>query len=127
MATPRSAGRQLVDAPVADVDFAAVDILEAGDHPQQRGLAAARRAEEHHELARADGHRDVLDDAHSTEVLADVYEPDIGQVVFLPGRPRPARPLRISRAGADAIAADNIVNPVSKESGKFSLSFRWLA
>ena len=61
-----------------DVDPAAVGRLEPGDHPQQRGLAAAARPEqggqravadlerhvvERHELAEALGHR-VDDDAH---------------------------------------------------------------
>ncbi len=43
-------GRHVVDDPVADAQLALGDRLEAGDHAQRRGLAAARRADEHHEL-----------------------------------------------------------------------------
>jgi len=32
-----------------------VGVLQPGDHAQQRGLAAARRPDEHHKLAMADG------------------------------------------------------------------------
>jgi hypothetical protein len=35
-------------------DRAGVDLLEPGEHPQQRRLAAARRADQHHELAVGD-------------------------------------------------------------------------
>src|SRR6185312_7931890 len=47
---------EIVDHPAVDADFAAVRLLEAGDQAQCRGLAAARRPDEHDELA-------VLDDA----------------------------------------------------------------
>ncbi len=36
-------------------DLAAGDSLQPGDHAQRGGLAAARRAEQHHELAIVDG------------------------------------------------------------------------
>jgi hypothetical protein len=43
--------RQIVDAHAIDDDVALSGRIEAGDHPQQRGLAAARRADEDNELA----------------------------------------------------------------------------
>ena len=43
-------GRDVVDELVVDEKLALGDVLEAGDHPQRRGLAAARRADEDHEL-----------------------------------------------------------------------------
>ena len=48
-------GRRLVgDVAAVDDDLAAAGVLEAGDQPQQRGLAAARRADEDDELAVVD-------------------------------------------------------------------------
>ena len=44
-------GGQRVDGAVADAQLAASDALQARDHPQQRRLRAARRADEDHELA----------------------------------------------------------------------------
>jgi len=42
--------RQVVDDPIADADLAAADLLEAGEHAQGGGLAAAGGADEHHQL-----------------------------------------------------------------------------
>ena len=50
----RSRGRHVGDVPVADQDPALGHLLEPGDHAQQRRLAAARRADQHHELPVAD-------------------------------------------------------------------------
>jgi len=44
------ARRHVVDHPVPDTNDAGRDVLEAGDHPERRGLAAARRPDEDHEL-----------------------------------------------------------------------------
>ena len=46
-----AARREVGHVAVADRDRAVRDLLEPGDHPQQRRLAAARRADEHEELA----------------------------------------------------------------------------
>ena len=56
--------RQLVDDVVVDRDVAGADRLEPGDHPQRRRLAAAGRADEHHELLVADLQVDVFDGVH---------------------------------------------------------------
>ena len=47
-------GVELVHHPVADPDRAARDLLQPGDHPQRRRLAAARGADEDDELAVGD-------------------------------------------------------------------------
>ena len=53
--------------------------LEAGEHPQQRGLAAARRPEQREELALVDVERQVVDGGEVAEPLGDVLEAhDIG-------------------------------------------------
>jgi hypothetical protein len=46
--------RQVGDVAVADADRTAVDVLQAGEHPERGGLAAAGRADEDEELAVAD-------------------------------------------------------------------------
>ena len=50
----RSFGAHPGHVAVADADPPAVDGLEAGQHPQRRGLAAAGRADEDEELAVGD-------------------------------------------------------------------------
>ena len=73
------ARRQIGHVALTDRDRSPGRLLEAGDHPQQRRLAAARRPDEHEELAAADGQRDVVDGDHSAgEDLADVVEDDLG-------------------------------------------------
>jgi hypothetical protein len=49
------------------------DVLEPGDQAQQRRLAAARRADEHRELAVLDLEIDAVDDLDGAERLADVF------------------------------------------------------
>ena len=48
--------------------------LEAGQHPQQRRLAAARRAEQREDLALGDVEADVVDGPVAVEVLDDVLD-----------------------------------------------------
>jgi hypothetical protein len=49
------------DVALADLDRAGGRLLDAGDEPQQRRLAAARRPHEDHELAFLDLERHVVD------------------------------------------------------------------
>ena len=58
-------GLELVDQALADPDLARRDLLEAGDHPQGRALAAARGADQHHELAIGDREVDAVDRGHA--------------------------------------------------------------
>ena len=51
---------------------AGVGRFEAGDEPQRRGLAGARRPEQHDELAVADRQRQVGDRLRRPEALGDV-------------------------------------------------------
>jgi hypothetical protein len=48
-----------------------------GDHAQGRGLAAARRADEHHELLVADLQVDVFDGVDAVVELVDALEDDL--------------------------------------------------
>ena len=61
-------GLHLVDDPAADGDGAAGDRLQAGDHAQQRGLAAARRPQQHRERAVGNGERHALHGLHAAGV-----------------------------------------------------------
>ena len=56
--------------------LAAVGLVEAGDQPQQRGLAAAGRAEEGEELAGPDREVDVLQDVVRAVGQIDVFDVD---------------------------------------------------
>ena len=62
-------GSNSVDDSAADVDFAFADFLETRDHPQQRRLAAARRANQHTEFAVRDFDVDAANDVGRTETL----------------------------------------------------------
>ncbi len=66
--------RQLVGPLAVDADLAAADLFEPGDHPQERGLAAARGAHEHAELALLDPEVDAVDDLGVAVALLDVIE-----------------------------------------------------
>src|SRR5215216_4314472 len=62
-----------------DRDAAVVRLLEAGDHAQGRGLAAARGAEQGEELARFHHQIDAIDHARlSVEALLDPFETNVG-------------------------------------------------
>src|SRR6266545_4194243 len=64
-------GRDVVHDPPPDRDLSARDLLEPRDHPEQRGLAAPRGADEHNELAVRDVHVDAVDDGGRAEPLLD--------------------------------------------------------
>jgi hypothetical protein len=64
----------IVDDLAADVDLAAGDILQSGDHPQQRGLAAAGRADEDDELAVLHLEVRPMDDFERAEALDHVVQ-----------------------------------------------------
>ncbi len=70
-------GRQIVDDPVADGDLAGGDLLETCDHAERRGLAAARRPDEDHELLVADRQVDVLDGVHLVVLLVELPQHDL--------------------------------------------------
>ena len=68
-------GLDVVDDLVADLQLAAADRLQPGDHPQRRRLPAARRADHHDELAVLDLEAEVVDDVRPVLVhLVDVVE-----------------------------------------------------
>ena len=69
----RSLGGDVVDHALADLDRAARDVLEPGDHAQRRRLAAARGPDQHDELAVFDVEVEVVDDLDAALVdLVDV-------------------------------------------------------
>ncbi len=80
----------VVDHAAVDPDLARGRILEARDHAQRRGLAAAGRADEHHELAVLDRDVDVLHGDDRAERLVQVAELDPRQSYLrtMPNRSR---------------------------------------
>ncbi len=82
--------RKIVDHFSVDADLAGADLLQPGDHAQRGGLAAARRAHQHDELAVADLEVDVLDDVRGVELLVQVlelYARHLAQPLTLPVMP----------------------------------------
>ena len=76
----------MVDDPLADLEHALGDVLEAGDHAQRSRLAAAGRPDEDHELAVLDLQIDRVDGARPVGVdLAYAVESDSSHR-FSPGR-----------------------------------------
>jgi hypothetical protein len=70
-------GRHVVDDAVADLEDPIGDLLEARDHAQGGRLAAARRADEDHELLVRDGQVEVPDRRHVAETLVDALQHDL--------------------------------------------------
>jgi hypothetical protein len=66
-------GLALVHACAADIQVAAGDFLEAGDHPEQGGLAAAGRADEDGEFTLFDRHRHAMDDLDGPVGLGNIF------------------------------------------------------
>ena len=75
-----------------DEDPALGRLFEAGEHAQQRGLAAARSAEQREEFALVDVERYIVDGGKWTELLGDCVDADEGlgggssQTVWSPSR-----------------------------------------
>src|SRR5262249_12839708 len=82
-----------------DADFARARVLEAGDHAQGGGLAAAGRPDQHDELAVLDGKAQVAHRDHGAEALAQIDELDArhGYLRTMPKVKRRARRLRMMR------------------------------
>ena len=57
----RALGGTLLTTSLADQDLAGGDLLQAGDHAQQRGLAAAGGTDQDDELAVVDGYVHAVD------------------------------------------------------------------
>jgi hypothetical protein len=69
--------RRAVEQVLAVVQHASgIRTLEAGQDPQERGLARARRAEQRDQPARRDLDRDVVDGGEVAEALGDVLDGD---------------------------------------------------
>ncbi len=87
MPTLRWLGERSRDVGAVDRDRSAGRLLEAGDHAQRRGLAAAGRAEERHELAALGGQVEVEDGRHVAKPLLDAgqFQEGHGLLVLLAG------------------------------------------
>ena len=75
---PRRAGGRLSTTCAADADVPRGLGLQAGDDPQQGGLAAAGGAQQHDELAVGDVEVDALQHVGLAEGLADLVDLELG-------------------------------------------------
>ena len=82
MARPRASGGTSLTRTPSIRTSPVGDLLEPGDHAQQRRLAAARRADEDDELAVLHVQVDALDDLERFEGFPDVFEFDGGHGSF---------------------------------------------
>ena len=71
-------GRDSCDVAPVEQDASFAGRLEAGQHPEQRCLAAARRPEQGEELVLADFQRHAVDGADRAEALADLVDVEQG-------------------------------------------------
>ena len=78
-------GIELVDDTAIDGDLAGGDVLQPGDHAQQRALAAARGADEDDELAVGDFEVDAMHDLDLAERLFHAAKAE-ARHVFVPPR-----------------------------------------
>ena len=69
---------EMVAAHAVEMDLAVADLLEPGDHAEQRRLPAAGRADEDGERAVVDGKIDAVDDLDRLEALADAFQFKLG-------------------------------------------------
>jgi len=76
-----AARSQIRHVTVADPDRPVRNLFEAGDHAQQRRLAAPRRPDEDQELAVCDVERHAVDRGHGTEGLGHLLELDGGHAL----------------------------------------------
>src|SRR4030095_14460762 len=68
--------RHLVHQPLVKADFALIGVIEAGNQPQQRGLAAAGRSEQRKQLAFLDGEGHVGNRGHLPEFFYEISDRD---------------------------------------------------
>ena len=94
-------GRDAGDRLAGEQDLALGRLLEAGDHPQRRRLAAARRPEQAVERAAGDAQRHPVHGRHVAEALRDLEDLDIG-IGVRRGAGARARRARARREGRGA-------------------------
>src|SRR5690606_33504957 len=64
--------RHLVHPAAGNAQLAVGNLLQSGDHPQKRGLAAARWPDEYDKLALFNAEIDAVDDGQRAKTLDDV-------------------------------------------------------
>ena len=122
----RSAGSKAGDVAAVDQDPAFRRRVEAGDHAQRRRLAAARRPEQDHQLARGGGEARAVDRLGAAPVLADAFEAERAHAIVRerrrPGcialvsvpRARPGQPGEPQRRASRAQPVDSAAAPAQR-------------
>src|SRR5436190_6287038 len=65
-------GRHVIDKARADQNLACACLFETSDRPQERGLAASRRADKHDKLAIRNFEINARQDMNMAEALSDI-------------------------------------------------------
>src|SRR5439155_6309534 len=69
-------GRHARHRPVAKKQHAFIRLIKSGDHPQQRGLAAARRAKQKKQFLVVDFQRNILEHGRVAEFFGQTLDRD---------------------------------------------------
>ena len=101
-------GLALVDPLAAEPHLALARLLEAGDHAQRRGLAAARRPHERDELALGDLQLDAAHRLHLAEALGQPVEDQQGISHSRTPLRQPLQPARIGKYSHLAVEGENL-------------------
>src|SRR5262249_43176566 len=83
-------GGNIRDPPAVDADLSAVGHEEAGNEIEQRGLAAAGRTEQRHQLAAAYHQRYVIERGDLAEAFGHPPELDRGRLAAIRAAARPS-------------------------------------
>src|SRR5205085_161906 len=103
------------------LDRAPGRIDEARDHPQRRGLAAARRTEQRHEFPLADREIEPVDGRHIAEALGQAGERELAHRV---ARSMKSRPITRMPTIAMATVITSRMAPSADSTSKFPSSDR---
>lgn len=79
----------MIDALPTEQHAARCFLLQPRDHAQQRGFAAARRADQHDEFVILDMQRDVVQHLGCAKAFADMVKRDSCQIPVAPARLTP--------------------------------------
>ncbi len=106
------------DVAAVEQDAALVRRLETGEHAQQRGLAAAARAQQREELAGPDVEREPVHGAETAERLGDPLDASSGASAASAGGAGPAGVAGTSTFGASISGDSSVMPPASSDRGR---------
>ena len=108
------ARRHVVDDVAVDQELAGRGLLQARDDAQERRLAAARRPEQHHELAVAHLQADAVDSHHVAELFSDLVDSNRGHVDLLDVPGRASAAFRLARSTREGLDDEHVTRTAAK-------------